>query len=536
METFNIISLIEKNSITVLNRHYENQLVNKLQKTFSTKEQQIFLTSFFAYLNYNSKKDFVIDFDNVWKWVGFTRKDHAKRLLEKYFTKDIDYILYSNENKTISPRSEEKKETRGRKENIIMLTTNTFKKFCLKANTKKADEIHDYYIKLEELLHETIMEQTNELQLQLEKKEKMTEDLEFKLLQEQTDLIKAKKSLLKVQTKFTHRHKLDDKPCVYILENPDDKYTKYKIGMTTNINERLKSDRTMIPYIKARLIMYTEHYEIFEKIIKIKFAEVFESPSHEWVFYNLNKLIDGYNEINRVCGFNGVLEEELWKINLEEPTQINNKELKPKQVKYLPEALQPEKDDKPSLLPTRLLRYDYDKKNKEAPVNMRFCNGFCQDYKHLNDFNKQSAYYLQKCKNCISLELLAYEKIDNGELTYEQVIKDINCVILKEDEKMCKNCKNIYNKDRFEGNRNVCKTCRNKQCAHRLNEFDKNVEEEVEIISNIQDYEELVSYLDKFTKRPLQKILQHLNIGRKYNDSKQDVKNKILNYYFYHDN
>ena len=38
-----------------------------------------------------TKKDFVIDFDNVWKWLRFTRKDHAKRLLEKNFTIDIDY-------------------------------------------------------------------------------------------------------------------------------------------------------------------------------------------------------------------------------------------------------------------------------------------------------------------------------------------------------------------------------------------------------------------------------------------------------------
>lgn len=35
-----------------------------------------------------------------------------------------------------------------------MLKVNTFKKFCLKAGTKKADEIHDYYLKLEETLHD----------------------------------------------------------------------------------------------------------------------------------------------------------------------------------------------------------------------------------------------------------------------------------------------------------------------------------------------------------------------------------------------
>jgi hypothetical protein len=47
------------------------------------------------------------------------------------------------------------------------MTINTFKKFCLKADTKKADEIHEYYIGLEELLHETLDEETQELREQL---------------------------------------------------------------------------------------------------------------------------------------------------------------------------------------------------------------------------------------------------------------------------------------------------------------------------------------------------------------------------------
>jgi len=44
------------------------------------------------YLSYN-KTDFVIDLDDVWKWLGFARKDPAKRLLEKHFTRDVDYQL-----------------------------------------------------------------------------------------------------------------------------------------------------------------------------------------------------------------------------------------------------------------------------------------------------------------------------------------------------------------------------------------------------------------------------------------------------------
>jgi hypothetical protein len=48
-----------------------------------------------------------------------------------------------------------------------MLTINAFKRFCLKAETKKADKIHDYYIKLEEILHEVINEEGNELKNQV---------------------------------------------------------------------------------------------------------------------------------------------------------------------------------------------------------------------------------------------------------------------------------------------------------------------------------------------------------------------------------
>jgi hypothetical protein len=42
----------------------------------------------------------------------------------------------------------------GHNKEIIMLNIARFKKFCLKAGTKKADENHEYYIKLEETLHE----------------------------------------------------------------------------------------------------------------------------------------------------------------------------------------------------------------------------------------------------------------------------------------------------------------------------------------------------------------------------------------------
>jgi len=43
--------------------------------------------------------DFVIDLDNVWKWLGFSKKQPAKTLLEKYFKLDTDYKVLTAQSK-----------------------------------------------------------------------------------------------------------------------------------------------------------------------------------------------------------------------------------------------------------------------------------------------------------------------------------------------------------------------------------------------------------------------------------------------------
>ena len=183
-----IVALIEKNPLTRLNKDYQSILITKIKERFSENQQQLFVASFFCYLNYNSKNDFVIDLETVWKFVGFSRKDPAKVILTKHFTIDIDYkivIQRSLDNLCV-----------GRPTEQIMMTINTFKKFCLKAGTKKADEIHDYYIKLEELLQETMNDESNELKLQLENRntqiEQHSNDLKIKEQEHNESLNKEK--------------------------------------------------------------------------------------------------------------------------------------------------------------------------------------------------------------------------------------------------------------------------------------------------------------------------------------------------------
>ena len=85
MQELNIVELIEKNPIAKLSNSYNSKLLNKLQQNFTGFEQQLFVSSFYCYLNYDKNIDFCVDLDEVWEWLGFKQKIDAKRLLEKIF-------------------------------------------------------------------------------------------------------------------------------------------------------------------------------------------------------------------------------------------------------------------------------------------------------------------------------------------------------------------------------------------------------------------------------------------------------------------
>ena len=219
--TFDIVNFIEKNPLSRLSKEYESQLINKIKNSFTTSQQQFFLTNFYNFLNYNDNTDFIIDLDNIWKWIGFSRKDPAKRLLDKYFVKDIDY-------KIMTHPTVEQNQHGGQNKEQILLTVNCFKKFCLKADTKKADDIHDYYVKLERLLQETIIEETDELKKQLQIKT-------IELIEKDN----KHKNELKISKDNTLINSHKGKRCVYIGEIEENKFIK--IGSTKEIYERKKS-------------------------------------------------------------------------------------------------------------------------------------------------------------------------------------------------------------------------------------------------------------------------------------------------------
>ncbi len=247
METINIVELIENNPITKLSRDYNVKLLTKIKETFTDFEQQLFLSSFYCYINCDQLNDFVIDLDKIWKWMGFSSKFNAKHMIEKNFIEEKNYKKISCD--TLSQNfategSEAKKNGRGgHNKEIIMLNINTFKKFCLKAGTKKADEIHEYYMKMEELIQETINEECNELKLQLENKSKELENIVIISEKEKEEL--KENTLLEqfpINTQCIYIGLIDNKT----LGKPNSKMYKetvIKFGQSNNLSERVKTHK-----------------------------------------------------------------------------------------------------------------------------------------------------------------------------------------------------------------------------------------------------------------------------------------------------
>ena len=76
------------------------------------------------------------------------------------------------------------------------LNIKTFKSLCLKAQTKKADEIHEYYIKLEELIQEVLEEEASEMKNKLLIKEELITQKENELNEKEDSLKKNDKKII----------------------------------------------------------------------------------------------------------------------------------------------------------------------------------------------------------------------------------------------------------------------------------------------------------------------------------------------------
>jgi phage anti-repressor protein len=119
----------------------QSKLINKLNETFTEKEQQWYITNLYIYMHYHPINDFVVNLENVYKMIGYANKANAKRTLKNNFIENEDY-------KILLIRTDEQiKNTVIRKddgkfgEETIMLNIDTFKSICMFAKTDKGSEL-----------------------------------------------------------------------------------------------------------------------------------------------------------------------------------------------------------------------------------------------------------------------------------------------------------------------------------------------------------------------------------------------------------
>ena len=341
MQNINIVELIESNPITKMSSDYNYKLLVKIKDNFTDFEQHVFLSSFYCYLKYHPKNDFVIDIDDVWKWIGFSQKVKAKQLLEKQFILNKDYIklLYQQEKQLPHTKGGQNKE-------IFMLNIETFKKFCLKAGTKKADEIHEYYIKMEGLIQEVINEDCIELKKQLEDQKQILED-QKQILEDQKQNIEKEKEELKEKT-LLEQFPLNTQ-CIYIglIDNktlgiPGKKMyneTVIKFGQSNNLQERVKTHKKTYDNFRLYSAFKVKNKIEIENCIKkhsimkerlriitindITYRELIALDDNEFIIENVEQIIkeiikeNEYNieNYNLILKKNEELQNEIYRLN-----------------------------------------------------------------------------------------------------------------------------------------------------------------------------------------------------------------------------
>lgn len=281
--SMNIVELFENNPIK-LSSTYNNRILTKVQSTFDDFEKKLFL-SFYCHLNCHPTNDFVIDLDEVWKWLGFGQKDSTKRLLDKHFTNDVDYKVLPRQSAEQSEQTENavKKSRGGHNKETIMLSVRTFKSLCLKAGTKKADEIHNYYLKLEEIIHQVVQEESDELKQQLENAKIQITKME------ETTKTEMDAKIQREREKLLLREFGSIGPIVYIIKvktNEDGSYIlkigESRVGIQNRYNEHKTNYGENIILLDCFAVKRSKDFESFiHNHEQIRKARVSDLQGHE---------------------------------------------------------------------------------------------------------------------------------------------------------------------------------------------------------------------------------------------------------------
>lgn len=135
--SINIIKLFNTLDMSMIDKDYNIDLIDEFREKFNEFEQRMFMLNLYFELNYDINNEFIINIRDIWRWLGFARIEQCRKLLFTKFKKNVDYIIYYN--------NEIKKETI--KKETVKISINCFNKLCIKANTEESTKFQDFHIK-----------------------------------------------------------------------------------------------------------------------------------------------------------------------------------------------------------------------------------------------------------------------------------------------------------------------------------------------------------------------------------------------------
>ncbi|NDE13727.1 KilA-N domain-containing protein [bacterium] len=168
-------------------------------------------------------------------------------------------------------------------------------------------------------------------------------------------------------------------------------------------------------------------------------------------------------------------------------------------------------------------------KNRNAPENNRFCNGFCHDYLPGNRFSGIHTI----CNQCRSMVAMAERMVRQNQTT-EDAVRENPMIVVPEENRLemrrkCDTCNQHKVGTAFEFNRHTCKSCRSLQSVARSK---KQLEGYLHDVEELKTNPPLLeNLLLGVPKDCLILIIAHYQIGRKATDRKTTMVNNLVQHF-----
>jgi phage anti-repressor protein len=181
--------------------------------------------------------DFVLDANQVSKWLGVTKQMIVKTLRESY-TQKVDYIIEHAPNKKGRKGSNNYKK--------VTMTPDCFKRLSMRSRSKRAEEVRTYFILLESLI--------------IKYKDFIIQGMD--------------KQMQQMERSLKPKDQNDGEGYVYVIKASPEKDSVYKIGRTGSWGSRMATYNTgTVDGVEVLFRYRTSSYKAVERCVKALIKE-----------------------------------------------------------------------------------------------------------------------------------------------------------------------------------------------------------------------------------------------------------------------